>query len=535
MAFANGRVPTKNLAPLPLAFSNKREQEYLTTAAYASLVRMMLRAVAETGSYFSVWDAYRSMAEQVAMLEQNYTRVSRGRSKSSDRTYGGSTWALKAGRPLTASPGHSNHGNGLAVDIHPAAIQTWMKGNAARFGWVNDVPSEPWHWSYLNPGRDQYRSEGLPNVKGMQQRLGIDQDGKPGPGFVTAVKAFQKQHGLTVDGKAGPATAKAILGKGDAALSVPVTPAGGASVPVPTPDETVLELAPLPAVERDRTSPNTHKGRVDPRDGTTYTVKHITVHWWGEPKDQAFDGIVAHLCNPGPEVSAHYVISPTRAAQLLDEADSSWANGNRVANFESITIECDPNDVVGTLPVLAALIRDIRSRHGDLPVYPHSHWVSTVCCGDYEPHLDAVEDLARTGATIVSAPPTVPSTGGQLPTGKALLMHLKDVPEFPLLRTPGHKCYYGDAAGPIESVSGKSENSLNPGEIETVGGKTRSKGLMILQRQLVKRGYSVDVDGRWGAQMDNAIDNLQRLAGLTRDKKCGPTTWYAAWLLPVVA
>ena len=64
MAFANGRIPAKNLAALPLAFSNKREQEHLTKNAYASLVRMMLRAVADTGSYFSVWDAYRSMDEQ---------------------------------------------------------------------------------------------------------------------------------------------------------------------------------------------------------------------------------------------------------------------------------------------------------------------------------------------------------------------------------------------------------------------------------------------------------------------------------------
>ena len=50
MAFANGRIPAKNLAALPLAFSNKREQEHLTKNAYASLVRMMLRAVADTGS-----------------------------------------------------------------------------------------------------------------------------------------------------------------------------------------------------------------------------------------------------------------------------------------------------------------------------------------------------------------------------------------------------------------------------------------------------------------------------------------------------
>ena len=67
---ANGRIPTAQLAALPLAFSNKREQEHLTKNAYASLVRMMLRAVADTGSYFSVWDAYRSMDEQVAMLKR---------------------------------------------------------------------------------------------------------------------------------------------------------------------------------------------------------------------------------------------------------------------------------------------------------------------------------------------------------------------------------------------------------------------------------------------------------------------------------
>ena len=142
---ANGRIPTAQLAALPDVFSNKRETEYLTKNAYASLVRMMLRATADTGSFFSVWDAYRSMAEQVEMLKRNYTRVDRDREKSSDRSYGGSTWAKKSGRPLTASPGHSNHGNGLAVDIHPVAIQGWMTANAARFGWVNDVPSEPWH------------------------------------------------------------------------------------------------------------------------------------------------------------------------------------------------------------------------------------------------------------------------------------------------------------------------------------------------------------------------------------------------------
>lgn len=522
MAFANGRIPAKNLAALPLAFSNKREREYLTSAAYASLVRMMLRAVAETNSYFSVWDAYRSMDEQVAMLKRNYTKVSRGRSLSSDRSYGGSTWAKKPGRPLTASPGYSNHGNGVAVDIHPGPIQTWLKGNAGRYGWVNDVPSEPWHWSYLNPGRDQFRGEGLPNVKAMQKKLGVEQDGKPGKDFVAAVKKFQKANKLDVDGKAGPATVKALLGKGDGAPVV-VAPAPD---PIASPDETVVKLPALPEVERGKSSPNKHTDRIDPRNGQAYGVKHVTVHWWGAPSGQAFDGIVAHLCDKAAEVSAHYVISAGRVAQIVDEKDSSWANGKRVANFESITIECDPNDVLGTLPVLAALLRDIFSRHGDIPVYPHSHWVSTLCCGDYEPLLDSAVDLARTGKTVVNTPPTdTPSTGGDMPEGKELLMKLQDIPDFPLLRTPGNLCYYGDDAKQT-SVTGKMPNSLVPGEIF---GSGKSSGAHGLKRWQAKAG--IEADGRFGAGTKAKVKEVQKRAGLTVDGKLGPTTWFALWLV----
>lgn len=510
---ANGRIPTAQLAALPAVFSNKHETEYLTKNAYASLVRMMLRAVADTGSFFSIWDAYRSMDEQVAMLERNYTRVDRGRSKSSDRSYGGSTWAKKSGAPLTASPGHSNHGNGLAVDIHPAAIQAWMKRNAARFGWVNDVPSESWHWSYLNPGRDQYRGEGLPGVAAMQKRLGIEADGKPGPEFVGAVRKHQAAHGLTVDGIAGPATVASVLGKDEPA------PAAGASA-----DEAVLELPPLPPVERDRTSPNRHEGRRDPRDGQKYSVKHITVHWWGEPSGQSFDGIVDWLCNPDADVSAHYVIAEGRVAQLLDEADASWANGNRAANFESVTIECDPNDVLGTLPILGALIHDIRSRHADLVAYPHFHWVSTVCCGDYAPHLDAVDDLARTGTTIVPTL-TTPTASGALPVGKELFMQLKDIPAFPLLRTPGHLCYYGDAKEQA-SVSGKVPNSLVPGEIVGIGEKSGAQGLKKWQK---KAGLTAD--GRFGEKTKAKVRAVQKQAGVKVDGQLGPVTWYALWLV----
>src|SRR5699024_10606009 len=154
---------------------------------------------------------------------------------------------------------------------HPGAIQAWLKSNAGRFGWVNDVPSEPWHWSYLNPGRDRYRGEGLTNAKAMQAKLGIEQDGKPGPDFVKHDKKFQKANGLDVDGKAGPSTVKAILsGKGESAPAV----SAPASDPVKSPDESVIELPALPEVETGKTSPNSNTDR------RGHSIKHCTVHWW---------------------------------------------------------------------------------------------------------------------------------------------------------------------------------------------------------------------------------------------------------------
>ena len=50
---------------------------------------------------------------------------------------------------LAAAPGTSNHGWGLAIDLDlDPSSQAWMKENGWRFGFVEDVPREPWHWTY---------------------------------------------------------------------------------------------------------------------------------------------------------------------------------------------------------------------------------------------------------------------------------------------------------------------------------------------------------------------------------------------------
>jgi LAS superfamily LD-carboxypeptidase LdcB len=51
---------------------------------------------------------------------------------------------------LAARPGESDHGWGLSVDINTADQGTyqWLVKHAGEYGFVNDVPSERWHWTY---------------------------------------------------------------------------------------------------------------------------------------------------------------------------------------------------------------------------------------------------------------------------------------------------------------------------------------------------------------------------------------------------
>jgi D-alanyl-D-alanine carboxypeptidase len=59
-----------------------------------------------------------------------------------------SGWGNRAARP-----GHSNHQNGRALDIHldsPATF-VWLEANARRFGFRRTVKGEPWHWEYRKP------------------------------------------------------------------------------------------------------------------------------------------------------------------------------------------------------------------------------------------------------------------------------------------------------------------------------------------------------------------------------------------------
>ncbi|MBI3183330.1 MAG: D-alanyl-D-alanine carboxypeptidase family protein [Myxococcales bacterium] len=54
---------------------------------------------------------------------------------------------------LAARPGYSNHQGGISMDIggvggYGTRAYQWLKNHARRFGFVNDVSGEYWHWTY---------------------------------------------------------------------------------------------------------------------------------------------------------------------------------------------------------------------------------------------------------------------------------------------------------------------------------------------------------------------------------------------------
>jgi hypothetical protein len=133
--FSNGRVDTKLLGSIPWA-----DRYTLRTDALQALIELDKKFVSEFGYHLPINDGYRDFDEQV-----------RAKAKYGDNA---------------ATPGTSNHGWALAIDIgdqrHMAigfnsSIYQWLKANAPAYGWVHPQwaepgdpggPDEAWHWEF---------------------------------------------------------------------------------------------------------------------------------------------------------------------------------------------------------------------------------------------------------------------------------------------------------------------------------------------------------------------------------------------------
>lgn len=126
LRYGNGQIPSDALAPL----SNHPGHRLWAPAATA-FDRMTADAAAQ-GVTIGITDSYRTLSAQERLVEEK---------------------GLYRQGGLAATPGTSNHGWGVATDLDlDDRAQAWMRDNGWRYGFVEDVPREPWHWTYRPAG-----------------------------------------------------------------------------------------------------------------------------------------------------------------------------------------------------------------------------------------------------------------------------------------------------------------------------------------------------------------------------------------------
>jgi peptidoglycan hydrolase-like protein with peptidoglycan-binding domain len=260
----NGRLPAHLLTEIgvPGALMEK-------TAARA--FRAMLAEMRRGGFEPRQVGHYRTFQQQINLFLSRYQETSQAtfnstpsqhRKQWSDAPrhgYKSIYWVKKLinGRyPATAAtPGNSNHGLGLALDLAeeydtdsaPDSIRsqwvTWLVNNAARYGISAELQSEPWHWRYVAgdripqavldyerginitpadqptpvlvfayPGTQVRRGSKGVAVELVQAVVGATVDGDFGPATDRRVRDWQARHGLLADGVVGPVTWKRMFG-----------------------------------------------------------------------------------------------------------------------------------------------------------------------------------------------------------------------------------------------------------------------------------------------------------------------------------
>ncbi|WP_305789341.1 M15 family metallopeptidase [Symbioplanes lichenis] len=120
-AYGNGKIPAGALEKVG-STGHK-----LWAPAAENLNRMMQDAKAQ-GVHIGITDSYRPYEEQVDLARRK---------------------GLYSQGGLAAKPGTSEHGWGMATDLDlDGKALKWMRANADKYGFVENVPRESWHWAY---------------------------------------------------------------------------------------------------------------------------------------------------------------------------------------------------------------------------------------------------------------------------------------------------------------------------------------------------------------------------------------------------
>ena len=210
--------------------------------------------------------------------------------------------------------------------------------------------------------------------------------------------------------------------------------------------------------------------------GRPRTIEIVAQHWWGDPNtNPTYEGVIATLCNPSRQASAHFVATGTgrRVACLVDLNNASWATNS--ANPYSISIEGDPRCRDEDYDVIGELIAELRLIYGDLPIKPHRDFVATACPGNYD--LARIDRIAREkiknadinkdfGQITVPVVPPAPV----LPEWVRNLNDITDV-KLSVLPAAGTRVINLNTLAPVNDVIIPKGTQVDIAKETTVGGK----------------------------------------------------------------
>lgn len=148
---ANGKLPPRLLKDCGI-------KGFKMSPTAARAMRALVDAATAAGFQVRATGTYRSYERQVALFKARYTTDPLpGRPW---KVWEGQRWYQRPRTAQAARPGTSNHGLGLSADLaeeldgdpQPESISArfsrWLVKNAGTYGFIAEVPGEPWHWTY---------------------------------------------------------------------------------------------------------------------------------------------------------------------------------------------------------------------------------------------------------------------------------------------------------------------------------------------------------------------------------------------------
>lgn len=240
----NGMLPDALLVTVPMPNTTSARLHHITARAWNALAAKVLTEFGVTLCCTSGVDTYRSYNNQVSTFYKRTVRVSydvwAATPKNRRRTFadgkGSSFFAFKPGVAPCATPGTSNHGWGLAIDmaiwdtnthtVHNIGtnrtVFTWLLNHARTYGFSWESQSENWHIRYVTGDTiptaviEHETNANVPPFNPDKRQFGLyplDPNKPPITLGSTGdiVKYAQAVLGATIDGTFGPQTGKHVI------------------------------------------------------------------------------------------------------------------------------------------------------------------------------------------------------------------------------------------------------------------------------------------------------------------------------------